>query len=165
MLTNFDINRITRKLDLPIVGVFCKDELKELDPRIGSYYINLQNSGEGAGSHWVFCKLIDEDDSSSDSDSDEEHLVKAVYFDSFGVGMPKEVGEFLERFKPIGCNNRHIQNIKSTQCGWYCIACDYVLTHKRVDGDVFNDYEKFLNMWSDKPDRNLAILKSLFKPL
>ena len=29
MLTNFDIERICKKLDLDLVGVFSKDELKD----------------------------------------------------------------------------------------------------------------------------------------
>ena len=36
MLTNFDIERITRKLDLPIVGVFSKNELLNTERKVGS---------------------------------------------------------------------------------------------------------------------------------
>jgi hypothetical protein len=27
------------------------------------------------------------------------------------------------------------------------------------------DYEKFLNIWNDDPEKNLTILKRLFKPI
>ena len=62
MLSNFAIERIASKLDLPIVGVFSKDELKDKPRILGSYYINMMDSdktdGEGNnGSHWIFAKI------------------------------------------------------------------------------------------------------------
>jgi hypothetical protein len=89
----------------------------------------------------------------------------ALYFDPFGVDMPKEVERFLSPFKPIPFNNRQIQNIRSEVCGWYCLACDYALEHKQNTDTYLDDYEKFLALWSDEPQKNLTILKSLFRPL
>ena len=165
MLTNFDIERICNRLDLPIIGVFNKDELANQERKIGSYYINMQDSDDGCGTHWVLAKIYSDDDRSSDNDDKEESVANALYFDSFGIGMPKEVASFLKPFKPIYCNNRQIQNIRSSQCGWYCIACDYVLEHKQYSDTYLKDYEKFLEIWSKEPENNLTILKSLFKPL
>jgi hypothetical protein len=79
--------------------------------------------------------------------------------------MPKEVEDFLKPFKPVPYNNRHIQNINSTECGWYNIALDYSLEHKKHSDTYLEDYEKFLALWSDKPTKNLTLLKSFFKPL
>ena len=42
MLTNFDIEEICKSLQLPLVGVFSKDELPKKN-YIGSYYINMEN--------------------------------------------------------------------------------------------------------------------------
>jgi hypothetical protein len=172
MLTNFDIERIAKKLDLPIVGVFSKNELRGIERKVGSYYINLMDDdktdAEGNnGSHWVMAKIYcDSDRDDYDSDEENNHKIcNALYFDAFGFGMPKVVEEFLKPFKPIYCNNREIQNINSTQCGWYCIACDYALEHKQDSETYLQDYEKFLEMWSDNPRKNLGILKRFFKPL
>ena len=62
MLTNFDIERICKKLDLPIIGVFSKNQLLNIKRQVGSYYINLMEDDKvdedgNNGSHWVMCKI------------------------------------------------------------------------------------------------------------
>jgi hypothetical protein len=164
MLSNFDIERICKKLDLPIVGVFSKDKLPQ-KRNIGSYYINMENETDGEGTHWVFAKIYDDDSRDEGRDEKEVHKVGALYFDPFGLDMPKEVERFLSPFKPIPFNNRQIQSVRTTECGWYCISCDYSLEHRKNDETYLEDYEKFLSLWSDKPNENLTLLKALFKPL
>ena len=129
-----------------------------------------KTDGDGNnGSHWVLAKIFcdeDRDDYSSDEEDEGKHKIcNALYFDSFGFGMPKAVSSFLKPFKPVYCNNREIQNINSSQCGWYCIACDYALEYKQHSETYLQDYEKFLEMWSNDPKKNLTILKRFFKPL
>jgi hypothetical protein len=164
MLTNFDIERICKKLELPIVGVFSKNELYNIPRKVGSYYINMMDDdkvdGEGNnGSHWVLAKIYCDDDRDDREEDEGNGLCNALYFDAFGFGMPKAVSAFLKPFKPVYCNNREIQNVNSTQCGWYCIACDYALEYHQ-DGETYlEDYEKFLNMWSTNVKKNLTILK------
>jgi hypothetical protein len=164
MLTNFDIERIANKLKLPIVGVFSKDMLPE-KRIIGSYYINMENKNDGDGTHWVLAKIYDDDSRDEDDDVKEVHKVGALYFDPFGLDMPKEIERFLNPFKPIPYNNRQIQSINTTQCGWYCLSCDYALEHKQNDETYLEDYEKYLALWSDRPEQNLRLLKTFFKPL
>jgi hypothetical protein len=155
MLSNTDIERIANdELELPIIGVFSKDLLPK-DRYEGSYYINMQNSEDGGGTHWVLAKIL--------KDNDGEH--KAIYFDSFGVGMPKEVEAFLSPFKPIPYNNRQIQDLPTTQCGYYCLYCDYYLDNLRRFEDISDDYENFLRLWSGDTKNNLTLLKKLMKPL
>ena len=163
MLTNFDIERICKKLNLPIVGVFSKDELPS-SRKIGSYYINMQSARDGDGTHWVLAKIYD-DDNRDESKEKDVHKVGAIFFDPFGLDMPREVERFLSPFKPISYNNRQIQDVATTECGWYCISCDYALEHKQNDETYLEDFEKYLEVWSDRPKKNLAILKSMFKPL
>ena len=91
-LSNFDIEEICKELKLPIVGVYSKDELKGIDKYEGSYYVNMQNSDEGDGTHWVFM-YIDKDG-------------KALYFDSFGLPPPIEIEELLKMFKSRKGNSR-----------------------------------------------------------
>lgn len=170
MLTNFDIKRICKKLELPIVGVYSKNELYNIPRKIGSYYINLMDDDKtdvegNNGSHWVLAKIYSDDDREDAEETENHKVCNALYFDSFGFGMPKAVSSFLKPFKPVYCNNREIQNIDSSQCGWYCIACDYSLEYYQDSDSYLGDYEKFLNLWSDNPRKNLAILKRFFKPL
>ena len=162
MLTNFDIERICKKLALPIVGVYSKDQLYNIPRKVGSYYINMEDSDKGDGSHWVLAKIYSDDDREDAEETDNHKITHALYFDAFGFGMPKSVADFLKPFKPVYCNNREIQNINSSECGWYCIACDYYLENKQVSETYLEDYDKFLNMWSSNPRNNLGILKKFF---
>jgi hypothetical protein len=154
MLSDGDLEKLCGELDLPIVGVFSKN-LLPAQRSVGSYYINLQNSDDGAGTHWVFAKIFPEQDG--------EH--KAIYFDSFGIGLPKEVESFLKPFNPVPYNNRQIQDLPTTQCGYYCLACDYFTEKLRKNKDIEDDYENFLRYWSGNTKDNLTLLKDFFKPL
>ena len=40
-LTNFDLHRLCKRMDLPIVGVFSKDELEPIPQQVGTYYARL----------------------------------------------------------------------------------------------------------------------------
>ena len=154
MLSDGDIEKLAEDIELPIVGVFSKDRLPD-KPLVGSYYINLQNADDGGGTHWVFAKIIEDDDGE----------YKAIYFDSFGIGSPKEVSAFLTPFKPVAYNTRQIQDLPTSQCGYYCLYCDYYLTHLRKTDSIEDDYENFLSLWSKEPKDNLTRLKEFFKPL
>jgi len=163
MLSNFDIERICRKLELPIIGVFSKDKIPK-ERVVGSYYINLQDADDGDGTHWVMFKIYD-NDNREDTTNKKKESIGALYFDSFGLDMPKEVAEFLKPFKPIPYSNRQIQGIRQDECGWYCIACDYALEYKQDGATYLGDFHKFIALWSDSASTNLKYLKSLFKPL
>lgn len=171
MLTNFDIEELCNRLDLDLVLIDCKDKLKEYPIQMGSYYINLQDSDEGDGTHWVYARVFCDDEDNSDSDDDvgvlgeRSSLINCLYFDPFGLDMPEDVSEYFKDFKPIPYNNRQIQNIRSTQCGWYCLACDYELTHRKYDFDTLENFEDFIKLWSSDPKENLTILKEYFEPL
>lgn len=169
MISNFDIERICRELKLPIIGVFSKDKLPQ-KREIGSYYINLQDSADGDGTHWTIAIIYSDDERETETitttkNGERVFRIGALYFDPFGVDMPREVNEFLSPFKPIPYNNRQIQGLRQTECGWYCIACDYSLHHKQHSDTYLEDFEKFIALWSDKPTNNLKMLKALFRPL
>jgi len=149
MLSNIQLEDIASDLKLPMVGVFSKDKLPGT-PVEGSYYINLQDADDGNGTHWVFFRIFSPD--------------TAVYFDSFGLPCPEEVKAFLEPFSPIPYNNRQIQDVKSSYCGWYCIACDYYFQYDVKKGeDIIDKFDDFLNMYSMKTPINDKILKEYLK--
>jgi len=171
MLTNIEIERICKKLELPIVGVFSKNELYNIPRQVGSYYINLMDDdvvdGEGNnGSHWVFAKIYCDEDRDDYSEEEEGHkMCHALYFDAFGFGMPKSVSHFLKPFKPVYCNNREIQDVDSDVCGWYCIVLDWILENKQDGKTYLEDYQKFLYLWNDDVKKNIYILKSILKKI
>jgi hypothetical protein len=145
--SNFDLEVLAKKYDLPLVGIYSKDELPER-VKIGSYIVNLQDSTDGQGSHWCLIKIFDKKN--------------AIWFDSFGQALPLEVLSFLKHYKPVPYSNRHIQNIDSSRCGLYCIACDrYMSTIKRRS--MLEQFDDFLNMFTADTKKNDAILVGYLK--
>lgn len=149
-LSNYDIETICNNLRLDLRGVFSKDRLPK-HRRVGSYYVNLEDFDDGEGSHWVMFRIFDNG--------------KAIYFDPFGVLPPKEVQDFLLPFKPFATSNRHIQDNKSTKCGYFCIACDYFFTYDAIKKrDVDENFDDFLNMFStDKLKNDRIVMEYLRK--
>lgn len=141
MLSNYDIQDICKSMELHIVGVYSKDLLPNKN-YVGSYYVNMEDHDEGNGTHWVMCKIFENG--------------TAIYFDSFGVYPPEDINNFLNIFKPYIRNNREIQDIKSENCGWFCILCDYYSRDEET-------FEKFLRCWSDDTKKNDKILFELMK--
>ena len=141
-LSNFDLEDLAKKYKLPLVGVYSKDELpKKL--QVGSYYVNMQDSTEGGGSHWCLIKIFDRKN--------------ALYFDSFGQPLPLQVLDFLKHYKPVPYSNREIQDIDSSRCGLYVVACDrYMNTVKRRQ--MLEQFDDFLNLFVADTKKNDGIL-------
>ena len=147
-LSNIDLEEIAKQLKLPLVIVCSKDELRAYHKRNGSYYVNMQDSDKGGGTHWVLLKIF--------------NPKYAVYFDSFGCPYPIEIGEFLSPVKPM-FNNRDIQDLSSDHCGLFCISCDYFFTYKAdKKKSVQDNYEEYISSWSKNTKENDAILKGFF---
>ena len=155
MITNFDIEEIAKGLKLPIIGVFSKDKLPS-KRSVGSYYINMEDHDKGGGTHWVYARIFP--------------AGFACYFDSFGISPPEQVRDFLKPFAPFPFSNRQIQDIKSENCGRYCILCDYFFTHQVKTKLTTNDmvaerFDDFLNSWSIDTKTNDKILKERINKL
>jgi hypothetical protein len=80
-----------------------KDELPS-KLKCGFYVVNLQSSTVGNGTHWVAFYY---------------NSKNSFYFDAFGFPAPVEIEQKLKKYK---YNEKQIQNLKSTACGYYCIA-------------------------------------------
>ena len=155
MITNFDIEEIANGLKLPIIGVFSKDKLPQRRS-VGSYYINMEDHDKGNGTHWVFARIFPSG--------------HAVYFDSFGVSAPEEVRDFLKPFSPFPFSNRQIQDVKSENCGRYCIMCDYFFSYQvksklKTNDEIAECFDDFLNSWSIDTLSNDKILKERINKL
>lgn len=143
MLTNKEVSEICKKINIPLVGVFSKNELPDF-VKHGGYIINLQDSDKGYGSHWVALSI--------------NKTGKAEYFDSFGFPAPNDVDEFLRNngFIPYTSSEKHLQNIDSGTCGYYCIA---FLHYTLVRG---GSLKGFLDLFSPDVGDNNRILKAFF---
>lgn len=152
MLSNIDLEEYARENRFPLVSVVSKDELNNMRTKAGSYYINMENSDEGNGTHWVYMRILP------------PPFNKAIYFDSFATYAPKDVDEFLHRYKPYARNDRQIQDLKSDFCGWFCLATDKYFTENYDKSmDLDDNYCKYLSMYSNDLKKNDAIVKEYLR--
>ena len=130
-------------MNINLVGVFSKDKLPDR-VRVGGYIINLQDHDAGNGTHWTAMNI------SFDK--------RVTYFDSFGLRPPEEVKEFVGQY-PIMSNNRHIQDMDSSLCGFYCLLFLKTIQKTKNDAKRFDD---FLNMFRENKEHNEDIVKKYF---
>jgi hypothetical protein len=137
-LSNEDIFKILNKHNLPIVGIYSKDELPK-DLKNGWYIINLEDHDKGSGTHWTCFKKG----------------VINLYFDSFGFIFPEEV---KERLTNITYNHKEIQNINSIMCGYFCIALINEMEKSVIKDDLLK-FNQFISRFSKNTLFNDEILK------
>ena len=148
MITNFDLERLAKFYKLPLVTICMKNELPST-PKEGCYIINMQSSTAGSGTHWVAMYFWKE---------------TCYYFDSFGATPPVEVINFIKKKKGshLLFNNFIIQDLKSENCGYFCLAFLLYMYHNRQKGNLQNVYNEFVNNFMDDTTKNDEILKSYF---
>lgn len=140
-LSNFDILDILDKKNININGIYSKDLLPKL--KKGFYIINIQNSNDGNGTHWTSLLYNGENDN--------------YYFDSFGSPAPIEV---QEKLKDYYYNDKQIQNMESSACGYYCIAFIEYMNGKK---DLKKSFENFIKIFKNNSKYNDIILKNFVK--
>jgi len=148
MLTNFDIINICKHYDILLQGIYMKDELPST-PNNGFYIINLQSSSQGNGTHWNSLIIINKN---------------AYFFDPFGASPSVAINNFCKG-KHLGYNNWIIQNIKSENCGWYCIGLLLFLTkldHLVTNQNFYSICNQYSNGFYSNTMKNDAILKEIF---
>ena len=106
MLTNFDLDDISKHYGFTLNAVVMKDELKTLSPKNGNYIINLESSSQGDGTHWLCCVVRGK---------------QCFYLDPFGILPPTEVIDFCRRIHKshLAYSTFEIQNINADTCGWF----------------------------------------------
>ncbi len=141
MNTNFDLIEKCKRLNITLIGVYCKDELPRVK-RNGCYIVNMQDdydseTGEDLpGSHWI-CFII--------------KINKAYYFDSFGFPPPEIIKQYLKPYKTM-YNLKEIQSLNSSTCGSYVLAFLIYLT--KIEWNI----ESFVKMFDDNTRKNNEIL-------
>lgn len=151
VLSNHDVTNICNYLNIPLLGVYTKDQLKDIPKKKGLYVFNLGDLSSG-GTHWTAGYIYDG---------------KTVYFDPFGSVPSIEIDQFIKSVskKRIYLINKvQIQSLGSTYCGWYCIMFLYILCHSNESPskslDLIQDHFN-----SDNLNKNYDKLLSFFKKL
>ena len=139
LTTNTELLDILKNDNIKINGVFAKDKLKK-PLKDGFYIINLDDS-DGPGTHWTALYKINDGFS--------------FYYDSFGFIAPEEIEDLLHKYE---YNKKQIQDIKSTSCGFYCIAFIKFMINKQDKMKAFNT---FCNLFRTNTIDNEIILHQL----
>ena len=131
-LSNFDLNKWYKRLNLQLKGIFAGNEYMSFhhSPCI----IKLDDFGN-IGTHWVCCWK------SGPGEYDD--------FDSFGLPPPLEWEKELENrhITPFLRNTNQLQEITSVRCGYYCLL--FLNETKRG-----TSYENILKMFSNDLQKN-----------
>ena len=115
-----------------------KDELPSKLKK-GFYVINLQSSNVGNGTHWTALYYSSK---------------HSFYFDPFGFLAPIEIEQKLNGYK---YNDKQIQNLKSTACGFYCIAfIIFMYGRKNMELDI--GFKSFVDAFSTNTKENDKLL-------
>jgi hypothetical protein len=165
MLSDTQIENLAKRMDIPLAGVFFKDELpKKLQLNRG-YIINMSNAfdeegKENEGTHFVALQL-----------RTYPNKTIGLYFDPFGVPQPKEVSDAVIRTigHDIPNTTKDIQSLMNGACGYYCLAWLHftMASHYRAK-ELFHDTTIFLDLFDDLNSsvdfkKNEWILKNFFR--
>ena len=151
LLSNIDIEDICKELSINLIQCTSKDMLTG-KPKNGAYIINLQNAYDGGGTHWSTFYIRGNE---------------CMYFDSFGEIYPYDVFKFVHQKSKmkLDYSNTQIQDLRSTACGYFCIA---FLHHMKMNPNdsLYNTCIQFTNLFNPiNQSNNDVILQSLIKKL
>ena len=140
VLGDGEIIKILKKQKIKINGIYMKNELPSKLKK-GFYLINLQSSTEGNGTHWCsFCY----------------DKKQSYYFDSYGFIAPLEVHN---KIIPYYYNDKDIQDLYSTACGFYTLAfIIYMDRYANKEQDKKEVFASFVNLFTDDTKKNEKIL-------
>ena len=146
MLTNYDLEELCDHYDIPLNGIYMKDQLPKT-PKNGNYIINLESSegGKNRGTHWTALVISNKN---------------AFFYDSYGAPPALEIRKFVKKRKGIhlGFNNWIIQDIHSENCGYFCLD----LLRNISPTHLFESANTYINRFHDDTKKNDGILRQQF---
>lgn len=150
MISDYNLLQASRKFNIPLVEVFTKDRPPSKIFSDAGYIVNLQDSTEGRGTHYVALYFT--------------HTKDPIYFDSFGQPPPQSVINWINMFLPykaIEYNEKEIQWIQTGYCGIYDLLFIQFMANQPKHQPPELSLKKFGNLFSNNPKDNLEILKKL----
>lgn len=147
MLTDTQIEDLSRKMSIPLAGVFFKDELPKPLVSNKSYIINLQDSqtddgSQNDGTHWTLLQV----------NKTPNGKIQPIYFDPYGQppseSIKKAVTDTFHHYLPY--TKKDVQSMMNNACGFYCLAMAHFINACPLrTGDFYNDVEEFLEIFDD----------------
>jgi hypothetical protein len=166
MLSDSQLEHLSRVMDFPLVGVFFKDELpRKLEYNKG-YMINLDDSidedgRENEGTHWT-CLQVNKYPSG---------LIEPIFFDPYGAPPSQAIKKFVydNCSQELPYNEKDIQSLMNNACGYFCSAfLHFINSNQHRCKDLYTDTKTFLSMFDDLNKsidwkKNEYILKNFFQ--
>jgi len=166
MLTDLQINELSKRMSIPLAGCFFKDELPTKLDYNKVYIINLQDSetddgDQNSGTHWTMGYIRETPKGQK----------QPIYFDPYGCPPPENVKKIFEKQCNMKCPyaEKDIQSLMNNACGFYCLAMAHFICASRYrTNDLYTDVENFLDMFDDLNKsidwkKNEYILKMFFQ--
>ena len=142
-MSNFDLLRWCKYLNIPIKNVLSRDQKVPHDHKQTLFIYNLEPSYMG-GSHWIATYA-------------KNNVIN--YFDSFGLPPFEEMLNHAKRKNlTLLHQNQQIQNLYTTTCGYYCL---YFLNEMNKGKDYFD----LLQVFSNDTNKNEKFIEKYFRRL
>lgn len=166
MLSDSQLEHLSRAMDFPLVGVFFKDELPRTLEYNKGYMINLDDSvdedgKENEGTHWT-CLQVNKYPSG---------LVEPIFVDPYGAPPSEAIKKFVydNCSQELPYNEKDIQSLMNNACGYFCAAfLHFINSNPYRSKDLYTDTKIFLGMFDDLNKsidwkKNEYVLKSFFQ--
>jgi hypothetical protein len=164
-LTDIQIKDLAKKMNVPLGGVYFKDEIPKVQFN-KSYFINMEDCEDekgqlNPGTHWVFLQV-------NKYPNDE---IKPIYFDAYGQPPPENVKKAVAKIttKYLPYTKKDIQSLMNNACGFYCLALAHFINSSKFRcGHLYDDVADFLDFFDDLNTevdfkKNEFILKQFFR--
>ena len=166
-LTDTQLMNMAKRMNIPMAGVFFKDELPKKLETNKVYIINMEDSmdedgNENDGSHWVMAEIRQY----------EKGRMEPIFFDPYGQPAPEIVKKTImatANVKAVPHTEKDIQSLMNNACGFYCLAmAHYINASKYRTNDFYTDVSDFMEMFDDLNKsvdfkKNEFILKHFFR--
>jgi len=166
MLTDQQIEELSKKMNIPLEGVYFKDEINKPVDYNKVYIINLEDSvkddgTENSGTHWTMLYIR----------KTPNDTIQPIYFDPYGCPPPNNITKIIEKQikMKLPYTTKDIQSLMNNACGFYCLAMAHYITYfKFRTNNLYIDVEHFLDMFDDLNSsidwkKNEYILKHFFQ--
>ena len=157
MLTDTDIWSLADRMSIPLVFCDFKDKLKNKKLQYNKFYIiNMEDEFDSdgtpnKGSHYT-CFQVNKYPNGK---------IEPIYMDSYGQPPPEIVNKFCDCCVPH--NEKDIQSLMNSACGWYCLAFGHYLnSYENRTKDLYTDANHFMSLFEDleKTTDKIAHLKN-----
>jgi hypothetical protein len=148
MLTDSQIENLSKKMNIPYAGCYFKDELPEKINYNKSYFVNLQNSedyngNDNEGTHWTLLQC----------NKYPNGKIESFFFDPYGAEPSENIKRVVKNTtgkNGLPHSNKDIQSLMNNACGFYCLALSHFINaYDKRSLSLYTDCNDFLDMFDD----------------